>query len=725
MAIVFQILLAALVGAFVCYVGLELRSLFKARGKQVCPAMLSDATALPAVSVLLPVYNEKLVVAKLIEAVTALDYPRERLEILVLDDSTDETSKIVAKNVDAAQARGINIRYVRRKDRIGYKAGNLNFGLGLAHGDFIAIFDADCLPPADFLRRVMPYFADEQVGFLQTGVAYANADKTFLTRFQAIEAGHKDEVTSGLASDGCMASLTGSSCVWRRSCIEVVGGISSETITEDVDLGYRAQLRDWKYVFAPQVVSLAEVPETIGAFRIQRHRWAYGLVHNAIRHVREMFAVPMPMTARMQAIALMFSSLLLASFYALIILALPAALLTPDLGAFFNYCCSVFLLAALVWAWGNTAKWTGKARLHKQLALAYGYIVMYFPLALYYFVAACQVFLRREAAFHRTPKGSGRKRVKLPAMNKKIIALELATFFYTSATLGLSLANSNYWVALYAFLATSGFAMTIFFTWSDNGKKFLPGHVLITGATGAIGRALALEYAGPGIRLTLQGRKAEILENLAGQCRQKGAIVVTRQLDLKDRQSLRTWLAELCAENVPDLVIANAGRNTDIGPDGKGEPYNEVEELVETNILANMALFDAILPYLRARKSGQFAITSSLAAYYGLALTPTYCATKAALKTWGQALRGWLHREGIRVNVILPGYVSSPMCDAMPGPKPFLWQPEKAARTIRRGLERDWARISFPFPLNLGIWGLSVLPACLAMPIAKVLGYER
>jgi short-subunit dehydrogenase len=248
-------------------------------------------------------------------------------------------------------------------------------------------------------------------------------------------------------------------------------------------------------------------------------------------------------------------------------------------------------------------------------------------------------------------------------------------------------------------------------------------HVLITGATGAIGSALALEYADSGRRLTLHGRRADKLDQLAGECRARGACVHVRALDLRDRQALRLWLAELCGDSVPDLVIANAGLNANIGTVNEGERPEEAEALVEVNLLATMALVDSVLPLMRARGSGQIAFMSSLAAYFGLPFTPTYCATKAALKVYGNALRIWLAPEGIRINVILPGYVASPMCDAMPGPKPFLWTPQRAARAIRRGLERDWARISFPFPLNVGIWGLSVLPACLAIPIARCFGY--
>jgi cellulose synthase/poly-beta-1,6-N-acetylglucosamine synthase-like glycosyltransferase/short-subunit dehydrogenase len=726
--------LAVLVVFFLLLVALEgyaVRRRAVRRGCPQIPTALPD-DALPVVSVFLPVYNERHVVEKLIDAVCALDYPADKLDILLLDDSTDATSGIAAARIAYHQSRGVPVRHARRESRIGYKAGNLNYGLTLAKGDFVAIFDADCLPPPDFLRKVMPCFADSRVGFLQTGVSYGNADSSFLTRFQAMEAGHKEEVTSGFFRDGFMASLTGSSCVWRRCCISAIGGISADTITEDVDMGYRAQLGDWKYVFLPQVVSRAELPETAAAFRVQRQRWAHGLIHNALRHAREVFSAPMPLAARLHAVSLVFSSLLLAGIYALLLCCLPFLLCADAPGGFFHLCCTLFLLGALLWAWFSTAPAPGAAgqgsepywRLLRDMA---GYLVLFFPVSLYYFYAATQVFCGVGTAFHRTPKGSGRRPRRQPPINRALVCLEILSLLYALATFIAAIALRQYWVALYCGLAVAGFGLMLSFSRADSQKTSRPQlrHVLITGATGALGGALAREYAAPGMRLTLHGRRTDALEQVAAQCREQGARVDTFTLDLRDRETLRRTVTELCRESVPDLVIANAGRNTNIGPDGAGEPFPEVEALVEVNLLSSMALVDAVLPAMRKRGSGQIAIVSSLAACYGLPTVPAYCAAKSALRTWGMSLRGWLHGEGIRVNVILPGYVKSPMCDAMPGPKPFLWQPERAARTIRRGLERDWARISFPFPLNLGIWGLALLPACLSMPIARLFGYGR
>ena len=254
--------------------------------------------------------------------------------------------------------------------------------------------------------------------------------------------------------------------------------------------------------------------------------------------------------------------------------------------------------------------------------------------------------------------------------------------------------------------------------------KTMPQRVLITGATGAIGGALALAYATHGVTLFLHGRDQEKLADIAQACQAQGAQVETAAFDLRVTEQLETWIAGMMEAQALDLAVLNAGMNTHIGPAGEAEPWEEVEALLDINLKTVMRMTHAILPGMRQRQAGQIVLVSSLAGYFGLPVTPTYCATKAGIKAYGEALRGWLAPEGIQVNVVMPGYVASPMCDAMPGPKPFLWQPAKAARFIRRGLEKNQARISFPFPLNFGTWFLAVLPASMSLWILGLLGYR-
>jgi cellulose synthase (UDP-forming) len=478
--ILFQSVFFLVVLCYAAYVLLELRMVALSGKREKIRLEGMDATeapfspeACPTVSVLLPIYNENEVVRRLLDAVCALDYPADKLEILVLDDSTDATVGMLQALVDAHGSRGVTIRLLRRESRIGYKAGNLIHGMEHATGDFLAVFDADCLPPRDFLLKTMHCFKDPAIGFLQTGIGYTNQDASFLTMFQAMEAGHQQFVTVGLCSGGLMASLSGNSCVWRRACIEDIGGISTETITEDVDLGYRAQLRAWKYVFLRNLASATELPATISPFRVQRERWARGLIHNAARHVRAMFAAPMPASARMHALSMMFSSLLLASFYLLVLLALPLTFMTESLGSFFNLSCTLFLLTALAWACSNfTGSRRGASRnrpepLMKIVARTYAYVAMFFPMSLYYFCAAVRVAAGLKGEFNRTPKGKSAARAKHPPINALLFSLELLSLAYALATLACAVYMHNYWVCLFSGIVCSGFGLAAFLSWQE------------------------------------------------------------------------------------------------------------------------------------------------------------------------------------------------------------------------------------------------------------------
>lgn len=250
-----------------------------------------------------------------------------------------------------------------------------------------------------------------------------------------------------------------------------------------------------------------------------------------------------------------------------------------------------------------------------------------------------------------------------------------------------------------------------------------PKTILITGATGAIGGALARYYAAPGICLILHGRNAAALGEIAGACTDAGADVITQLLDLRDIGGLQRWAAELVATHMPDLLIANAGINIHNGAERQGEQWADMEALLDINVKSTLALVNAFLPAMRRRRSGQIALMSSLAAFHGLPVTPTYSASKAALKAYGEAMRGWLVQDNIQVNVIMPGYVKSDMADAMPGPKPFLWDATRAATVIAKGLANNRAKISFPFPLNVGTWLLALLPSWLTQWILALLGY--
>lgn len=448
----------------------------------------ADVDLVSRVSVLLPVYNEAVVVERLIDSVAALRYPREHLEVLVLDDSTDHTTGLAASRVAHHAARGLNIRLIRRPDREGYKAGNLRHGIQQAAGDFLVIFDADFLPPDDFLLRTLPCFDDPEVGYLQTAIGYLNRDVSFLTRFQAMIMGHQQFVTQGLSELGGMVSLSGSACIWRRACVEQLGGWSAETITEDVDLGYRAQFGRWRYAYVPDVVCMSELPERLSEVRVQRDRWARGLVQNAFRHLPGLFRPGLTGAARLQAFSLMFSSVLLAFFSVMLVLALPLALQAGQLGWFFDVCSALFVLVLGVWFYNNgqgirststttlaqpgTKLEPGQGRAAWQTMVAY--VLMFLPLSLYYFVAALQVAAGRQGGFNRTPKGAHVSGARLP-IDALLRRLERLALGYALLTLVFSALALNPWLIAYSLACCGGFGLVVWLEWQEQDEPCREG----------------------------------------------------------------------------------------------------------------------------------------------------------------------------------------------------------------------------------------------------------
>jgi len=241
-----------------------------------------DTNYLPKVTVQLPIYNELYVVERLIQSVCALDYPRENLHIQVLDDSDDSTVDICSNQVMKFKEQGFNISLINRKVRSGFKAGALKEGLNSAEGEFIAIFDADFLPPPDFLRKTVSLFIDPTIGMVQTRWDHLNENYSMLTQTQAFGlAGHFIVEQNGRNSAGYFMNFNGTAGVWRKSCIEDAGNWQYDTLTEDLDLSYRAQMKGWKFIFLNDVVTPAELPAEINALKSQQYRWTKGAVETA------------------------------------------------------------------------------------------------------------------------------------------------------------------------------------------------------------------------------------------------------------------------------------------------------------------------------------------------------------------------------------------------------------------------------------------------------------
>ncbi|HXN20530.1 MAG TPA: cellulose synthase family protein [Candidatus Binatus sp.] len=252
------------------------------KNRKNVPGPPPEIATWPKVTVQLPIYNERYVIDRLVEAASQFDYPRKLLEIQVLDDSTDQTQQIACDCVDRYRALGLPISYIHRDNREGYKAGALQEGLKSASGEFIAIFDADFIPPADFLRRTVPYFTDQKLAMVQTRWSYINRNYSALTEVAAILLdGHFVIEHCARARSGLFFNFNGTAGIWRRTSIDDAGGWQHDTLTEDTDLSYRAQLRGWHFLYLPNIECPSELPVEMNAFKSQQARWAKGLMQTA------------------------------------------------------------------------------------------------------------------------------------------------------------------------------------------------------------------------------------------------------------------------------------------------------------------------------------------------------------------------------------------------------------------------------------------------------------
>jgi cellulose synthase/poly-beta-1,6-N-acetylglucosamine synthase-like glycosyltransferase len=244
------------------------------------PAAPSNPDEWPLVAVQLPLYNEMLVVERMIDTVCKFDYPRDRLIIQVLDDSTDQTQELARQRVAHYRAQGFQIELIHRTDRVGFKAGALAEGLASTQAEFVAVFDADFIPPPDFLRRVIPYFfTDARLGMVQTRWGHLNRDSNLLTRTQALFLdGHQVVEQVARSRSNLFCNFNGSGGVWRTACIRDSGGWQIDTLSEDIDLSFRAQLKGWRLTFLPDLIVPAEVPPSMPVFKVQQYRWVFGYV---------------------------------------------------------------------------------------------------------------------------------------------------------------------------------------------------------------------------------------------------------------------------------------------------------------------------------------------------------------------------------------------------------------------------------------------------------------
>ena len=282
---------------------------------------------LPKVTMQLPIFNEVYVVERLLRAVSELDYPRELLEIQVLDDSTDDTRQITASCTQQLRERGFNVALIHRVDRTGFKAGALAGGLAAAEGEFVCILDADFVPCPDLLRRTIHFFTDPRVGMIQTRWGHLNRGYSLLTRVQAMFLdGHLLLEQTARSRSGRFFNFNGTAGLWRKTCIEEAGGWQHDTLTEDLDLSYRAQLAGWKFIFLPDVVTPAELPVDMNGFKSQQHRWTKGSIQTCKKLLPRIWRSQLPLPIKVEATGHLMSN------FAYLLLACLCVLLHPSTG---------------------------------------------------------------------------------------------------------------------------------------------------------------------------------------------------------------------------------------------------------------------------------------------------------------------------------------------------------------------------------------------------------
>lgn len=317
-----------------CYVLLLLFCRNRGRGEKEYQDVLKNfenspwRDNLPHVTVQLPIYNERYVIARLIQAVSALDYPRDRLEIQLLDDSTDKSVEIINRLVADYRKQGVPIVHLRRSNRHGFKAGALKEGMEKARGEFFAIFDADFVPPPDFLRKTIPYFLNPKVGMVQVRWSHINPDYSLLTRAQSIGIDSHFSIEQGArAWSGLFLNFNGTAGIWRRRAISDAGGWRADTLTEDMDLSYRAQLAGWQLKYLLEVACPAELPVQVAAFKSQQFRWAKGSIQTARKIIPALLKAPCSWFAKYQAILHMTHYMVHPLMLVTILLSYPVVLL--------------------------------------------------------------------------------------------------------------------------------------------------------------------------------------------------------------------------------------------------------------------------------------------------------------------------------------------------------------------------------------------------------------
>ena len=440
------------------------------RNKTTEPA--SRFSELPRITVQLPIFNEQFVVERLLDAVCRLQYPREKLDIQVLDDSTDETVEVARDAVERYATMGYPIRYLHRDNREGYKAGALQAGMQSAKGEFIAIFDADFVPPEDFLLRTIHHFTDPGIGMVQTRWTHLNRNYSFLTEVEAILLdGHFVLEHGGRSRAGVFFNFNGTAGMWRRSAIEEAGGWQHDTLTEDTDLSYRSQLKGWKFRYLQDVECPAELPIEMTAFKTQQARWAKGLIQCAKKDLPFVLRAKVSRREKMEAWYHLTANLSYPLMIVLSTLLLPAMMIRFYQGWFQMLYIDLPLFLASTFSISSFYLVSQKELFPRTWLRTFLYLPALMGLGIGLTITNSKAVLEAlfgiKSPFARTPKYRVVSKKEKSAAAKKyrkrlglIPYVELLIGCYFALTIWYAMVNENYFTVPFLFLFVFGYWYT-------------------------------------------------------------------------------------------------------------------------------------------------------------------------------------------------------------------------------------------------------------------------
>lgn len=426
----------------------------------------------PNITIQLPIYNERFVIERLLDSISYLNYPKKKLKIQVLDDSDDDTSILVEQKVKKLIALGFKITQIKRESRIGFKAGALQNGLIQAASEFIVIFDADFIPDPDFLINTLPYFSDDKIGMVQTRWGHINPRESWLTRAQEIGLNsHFIIDQDGRAKGGFFISFNGTAGIWRKACIEDAGGWEADTLTEDLDLSYRAQMKGWKFKYCPEIISPAELPNLLSALRSQQFRWIKGGIETSKKLIARLWNCELPLSIKLFGSLQLLNNYIYAFIFLTGLLSVPLMVLknnSTEFNQFFNWNGMLIIVLIINFFYCFTAILMDK----KNIIASIKEILSAFPIAIivsmgmsyHNTIAILKGIQGQKTAFIRTPKFSESKRensyLKSQKIRQYIPEVLLAIYFLLAAIAGLYFKDFGF--LIYHLLMLSGFGFILY-----------------------------------------------------------------------------------------------------------------------------------------------------------------------------------------------------------------------------------------------------------------------